>query len=374
MSSDDNNENHKLGAFSAIANAFFNCEISFYPRFKDEAGEIEKYESSEMMSEIAQELGSLKAGTDARLDSMLQRTRESLDEVKSQTEYQDQKATRIVTIVAFLTAISGVLFSRFVDAFPFAASASQFGCIKMIAVLLTYLLFVLFVSSAMSGALVVFHATRTRFVFPSLERAGAVPRTSPRSFLFYSGIIELRPGIWARSFTIDCDQQPPSGAQASQINRSLDLDYLKNQIAETYLVAVKTADKLRYLEPAQNILSFAVRVLIVWILFFSVTMMMDLPTASSSVNKVGEGVGAKATSEAERIQNPSLTIDSSAVVSKPDASDVGAAATHDKQDQRSDIPRRQVSSTPAREESAPAPQAPEGERANPSERAREMPK
>ncbi len=44
--------------------------------------------------------------------------RESLNEVKSLTEYQDGKTARLLTIIAFLTAAAGVVFSKILDIYP----------------------------------------------------------------------------------------------------------------------------------------------------------------------------------------------------------------------------------------------------------------
>ncbi|NDU79072.1 hypothetical protein GWI34_41815, partial [Actinomadura sp. DSM 109109] len=118
------------------------------------------------------------------------------------------------------------------------------------------------------GALVVFHATRTRFKYPTPEPEGAGARRSrPGSYLFYSDIIELRPEMWARAFTASANS--PSGSVP--LDEELSIRYLKNYIAESYLVAAKVADKLRYLQPAQDILAFAVRMLVIWILLLAFT-------------------------------------------------------------------------------------------------------
>src|SRR3546814_10076355 len=55
--------------------------------------------------------------------------------------------------------------------------------------------------------------------------------------------------------------------------RSSDLlRYLRNYIVESYLVAAKVAEKLRYLQPAQIILSWSIRILLVWLILVAATM------------------------------------------------------------------------------------------------------
>jgi hypothetical protein len=59
------------------------------------------------------------------LDSALDRARETLDEVKELTDYQDSKATRLLTIVTFLSALAGVLFARLVESYPVQAAMAR---------------------------------------------------------------------------------------------------------------------------------------------------------------------------------------------------------------------------------------------------------
>ncbi|RWK56805.1 hypothetical protein [Mesorhizobium sp.] len=51
--------------------------------------------------------------------------RESLDEVKALTDYRDGKATRLLTIITFLSALAGVLFGKLADLYPLHASLAQ---------------------------------------------------------------------------------------------------------------------------------------------------------------------------------------------------------------------------------------------------------
>lgn len=45
--------------------------------------------------------------------------------------------------------------------------------------------------------------------------------------------------------------------------------YLQHLVSETYLVAAKAADKLRYLEPAQSLLAYSLRFLFIWLLLLA---------------------------------------------------------------------------------------------------------
>jgi hypothetical protein len=200
------------------------------------------------------------------LDVALALARESLDEVKGQTEYQDQKATRLLTITTFLSALSGALFVRFNDSYPLS-SIFLLSLWSEILITVGYILFGLFIISALSGALVTFHATRTRFKYPE-EESTASQEKDPRSHLFFSVLLRVRPRTWVRSFVKDAIESHEGGK--ATIRCDLRQRYLQNLVTETYLVAAKTADKLRYLQPAQSLLATSLRCLFAWLIVLGV--------------------------------------------------------------------------------------------------------
>ncbi len=257
----------KLGWAGAIFNALLNRKISYYPRFRNSAG-VERIIEPQILSQIATALNDLETTSPEVLKSYLERGRETLNEVKALTEYQDAKATRLLTIIAFLSALAGVMFGRFADAYPIKQTLEICGwCINSVIVIVGYLCFALFILAVVSGALVTFHATLTRFKYPALSSdvVGAADKRA-ESYLFYSNIIELWPAALASSFT-KCD----AAKGRVTLDPDIALHYLKNYIAESYLIACKVADKLRYLQPAQTILSFSIRILLIWLLLFGVT-------------------------------------------------------------------------------------------------------
>lgn len=269
---------HEIGAFRAVFNSFWNFNASYFPRFRNAVGKYEQIEDEQIIQDIVNTLANLALPEDPK--PYLDRGRETLDEVKTLTEYQDQKATRLLTIVAFLSALSGALFSRFADAYPLQASFAHLGWSRSgILVVCAYAFFGLFALSAVGGALVVFHATRTRFKYadPEPPQPGANPR-KPGSYLFFPGIIKVTPVDWAKSFL----SPPAAGSAGTPPDPRLPMQYLKNYIVESYLVAAKVADKLRYLQPAQNILAFSVRMLLIWVLLFAVTMTVVPTTQAKS--------------------------------------------------------------------------------------------
>src|SRR5262245_242906 len=65
-----------------------------------------------------------------------------------------------------------------------------------------------------------------------------------------------------------------ASTDTNEIRKELALDYFKNHIIESYLVAAKVADKLRYLTPAQGILSVSIRILLLWLLVGALTFVL----------------------------------------------------------------------------------------------------
>lgn len=276
----------KLGCFRAIWYAFRGEDISFFPLVVSGENEsLETLQIPQIVTDISTVVSKLVVDASTDIQDYLKRGRESLDEVKALTEYQDQKATRLLTIVAFLSALSGALFSKFADIYPFRATIAQLGIgMPTVLVLGSYALFALFILSAVSGALVIFHATRTQFKYPkthSSEQSGA--GTGIGSYLFYSDIVSLTPARWAKSFVHSKGSARAGGGEEEfQIDPQLPIYYFRNYILESYLIACKVADKLRYLEPAQTILSFSIRVLLAWVLVMGSTLIFVASPRSAS--------------------------------------------------------------------------------------------
>ena len=78
--------------------AFFECDVSHYPRFLADNGKETKVDENEIVTRIAAELNKLTESKSNPPGDNLTRARESLNEVKALTEYEDQKATREGTL------------------------------------------------------------------------------------------------------------------------------------------------------------------------------------------------------------------------------------------------------------------------------------
>lgn len=265
-----------LWAIGAAVRAFCNIPLDFYPRLGAKARSMSSEDIVRKFSEAMDGWGNIPTlstkATDGAidLDTALDLAKASLEEAKSQTEYQDQKATRLLTVTTLLTALAGAFFSNFASDFPLRTiHLAEREHWLLVA---TYGFFLLFVLFALTGSLVTFHATRTRFRYPA--HATVAKQDGPtRSFLFYREIIGVTPEGWANSFvTVGADKT------SAAIRSDLGIEYFRNYVSEAYLIAAKTADKLRHLQPGQSLLAFALRCLIVYVVLLAIVAATLTPT------------------------------------------------------------------------------------------------
>lgn len=259
----------KLGCFRAVFEAFLDRPINYFPRVDDRRSEklrLRSLKDKEAIQTILSEIQHLKP-EDSGLDDALKLARESLEEVTAQTAYQDGKATRLLTILTFISAFSGLAFNRLADNYPLSmVGSSDWQEITASGLIIaSYVLFAYFALLAIMGALVTFHAIRSRFRYP--KPALDVQRIE--SFLFWIPISRTQPSVWAKGFL---DTNDPS-----KISSTLKLKYLQNYIVETYLIGAKVADKVRFLEPAQRLQSSAIKVLLYWIIAITLLFAMVPP-------------------------------------------------------------------------------------------------
>lgn len=251
-----------LGILGALARSLLDVRLDFFPRIgkaSDDSASAERIVPD--LASAMQGWEGLKVERECGIDDAIDLAKASLAEVKAQTEYQDGKAARLLTVTSFVSALAGFLFTAFGAAYPLDSlqPVAQPGHLLPAAVYVAFLLFVLL---ALGGAITTFHATRTRFKYPVSPKP--TQDGTALSHLFYGGIVGVTPSAWAGSF-VDGD----GGAVSF---RDLKLAYLRNYVGEAYLVAAKTADKLRYLEPAQSMLSWALRFLLLFATLFALTV------------------------------------------------------------------------------------------------------
>ena len=270
-------KNISLSPWVALWHALSGRDVGFYPRLPDLNGKLISLESGPLTAQLLRPLKELEANKDTETAAKL--ARESLNEVKSLTDYQDGKATRLLTILTFLSAFSGVLFGKIADTYPIHKlwGDSSIAVWQKLLVSTSYLSFCCFLLTAAFGALITFYAIRTRFKFPQSSVAGA-----PKSHLFFMGIMSAAPENWSAAFLAE---------NPKKVRPDLQVEYLKNYIVETYLVSAKLADKLKYLEPAQAMQQVAIKILIIAIFLFAATFaLVPSPASNPDQNIQGSGM------------------------------------------------------------------------------------
>jgi hypothetical protein len=162
----------------------------------------------------------------------LEGARWSLETVTHLTEYEDEKANRILTAMTFLSALVGVIFAVVIEKCP-ASQISQLTergyRLSAVAVTGVYVLFLLYFLILAIGAVLVMLAIKPSF---------RVPKTwggAPGSLLFYAMIVKASGKEWATAYT---------GRSGVEVDRQ----YLKDAIFETYLIAQKIRIKLKKLK------------------------------------------------------------------------------------------------------------------------------
>lgn len=294
------------GKIRAFWDALLGTELAHYPR---EDGV--RLDPKVILSRISTHLKDVQFPSAQDAKTYIDRAKDSLEEAKKLTEYQDQKVSRLLTIIAFLTAAAGTIFSKVVDTYPlhqYVDGPSVAGCVLVVIVYGLFGAYLLFVAG---GALVTFYATQTRFVWAKDEPEDA-NANSVKSFLFFRSILTTKPEAWAAAFLKASVPSEPSDSMLA--------DYYKNYIAEAYLVAAKVGDKLRYLQPAQAILLVAIRLLLAWLLAM-VTAFAFLPPVAKASSDLTAATSKKVESPSANSAMPA------AVASQPNSGSSTGHAT-----------------------------------------------
>lgn len=213
---------------------------------------------------LIEELEKWKIPKDA-LDRVHDAARKSLDEVKGLTEYEDGKASRLLTVITFLSAVVAAVFTRFASDYSWPKfSAWDWQWLLPTATYILFLIYVILVTWAVWSIL---GAIRPTFNMPKTWTDGG--RTGrPTSMVFYKGILDDSAVTWGRSFV---KLTGPDGDD-------LKAYYAKNYILEAYLVAEKVAEKLAALEPGIKALRGALLTLLIFFVLFGATVLFVSPT------------------------------------------------------------------------------------------------
>lgn len=204
-----------------------------------------------------------------------ERARESLDEVKALIDHFDNLGSRMLTVVAFLTAAASFLFQRFAadHAWPKVLALHP----GPVVVLATYVVFITFVVLVAIAARQVFGALVPRFTEPSAFQRSGDTATEPYSPLFYKGILSVCPEQWGAFFEAITEDSNP----ASKRPDKLDAFYAKSSIFETYLVASDVEKKVAAFNVAIKALGWALWALIAFLVLFFLTIVITRPDAAT---------------------------------------------------------------------------------------------
>lgn len=258
----------KISPIRAVSVALFGEEPRTFP-IEDGT----RLEPGAISKRIRGELDQLSANVvkDANFATLFEKAKDSLEEAKALTEYQDQKVSRLLTVVAFLSAAAGTIFGKFADRFPL--QTFTWIDVPQYFVVLAYVLFFAFVLVVAAGALVSFYATRTRFVWDASSPNVVKHNSPPKSLLFFQESIRSSPEQWAKSF-----------ARIKSESDELLLEYYKNYVIESYLINSKVADKIRLLEPAQVWLWRSIRLLLAWLILVGALYIAVIPAKADGTS------------------------------------------------------------------------------------------
>ena len=226
--------------------------------------------------DLAKELCELKSD---QIDELLPLAKWSLESVTHLTEYEDEKANRILTAVAFLSALVSVAFAAIVQRYPFSVAGELKGISihpHSVVLLSVYCLFAIYFVLLTLGAAFTLYAVRPQFRIPSTwERT----KTEPGSFLFFKEILNVSGKNWGRSFT-------------ATDSKKLKAEYAKNSVLETYLIAQKIPKKLRPLKKGIWLFFASTTVLIVLLPLCAVTVVyVDVPPQNPIPTVTGSAEG-----------------------------------------------------------------------------------
>jgi hypothetical protein len=212
------------------------------------------------VAQIAPLLSSWKKPIPADLPTLRELTAKSLDAVTHLTEYEDEKANRILTAMAFISAFAGVLFAAVIGHYSNAylqqlKSASH--C-RFLLVEAGYGIFAIYATVLSVGVGFSLYGMMPRFNLPKAWKS-KLPGSFPKSFLFFEKINEVAPADWANAF----------------INTAADeltFHHVKNNVLESYLVSGKIPQKLGPLKKASRLYIASTCILVLWVVLTAIAV------------------------------------------------------------------------------------------------------
>jgi len=230
---------------------------------------LDDVSEDETVLAVVKELDAWRPSND-ELSEIVAVTARTLDTVSRLTQYEDEKANRILAAIAFVSAFVGALFGTIPSRFPPTSIALLWASgIHWRSALLasSYLLFSCYALLVAIGLAMVLWAVTPRFKTSAGWKAAAAIANEPgwkkdltkrpKSLLFYERIAETHPTMWAREFSVNSAYD-------------IELTYAKNSIAESHLVSDKIRYKVKWL--TRGVRLFFCAAIIVSFLIVSVVM------------------------------------------------------------------------------------------------------
>jgi|GEM_PF-4777860 len=185
--------------------------------------------------QLVKELRAWVIPSDA-VEEVYETSRVSLNEVKALTEYEDGKATRLLTVAAFMSAAVGAIYARFGAVYPWPQLGDFSWSLMWVLPTITYGAFIIYVLTVIWSSFLVFNAIKPTFKIPKTWIKGSKGADRPTSMIFYKGILDTTGVNWGNQFK-----------ELARDSLALKSEYAKCNIAEAYLVAGKVADKYKKL-------------------------------------------------------------------------------------------------------------------------------
>lgn len=137
--------------------------------------------------------------SDDAIDRVHDMARASLNEVKALTEYEDGKVSRLSTVVAFLSAVVGAVFTRFAADYPWPGIQSLDASCASALTVSVYIAFFAYILLVTGSVLVILGAIKPTFNVPDTWTSPG-QEGLPSSMVFYRGILDVSAAKWGQAF------------------------------------------------------------------------------------------------------------------------------------------------------------------------------
>ncbi len=184
---------------------------------------------------------------------------QSFLEVQSLIRFEDYKASRILTAIAFLSGMFAAMYATLQNSLGDRAIDIENWST---ALWLNNICFFLYLILVLTGVTMMVLAIRAKYNIPDpaiIQQTGVImdERTGnpiePDSYLFFEKIIANPPANWARAW----------GAKTSA---ELKRKFLENLIVETYVISLAVKRKYMFLKPGVHLICIGAGMFILWII------------------------------------------------------------------------------------------------------------